>query len=174
MTIKELRAQTGLSQRQFAVKFDISVRTLQQWEQNISSPPAYTFELIKRLLAYETGVESMFSLEKYRLLPRTTFKICIPDPFQNCSRIYPIQQRKVRLLIDDILSNSDPRRIIVFGSSVTERCHIGSDVDIYAELPYDERPIKGAYDFEYDFWSNFTADERLTSEILKKGVVVYG
>ena len=92
----------------------------------------------------------------------------------NCQKIYPIQQRKVRALIDDIRENSTPSKIIIFGSSVTEQCHIGSDMDIYAELSKDVDPIRKMHDFEYDFWSNFTVDQRLRSEIYRKGVVVYG
>ena len=33
--IKQLRQRTGLSQSKFAQKYNISVRTLQQWEQGI-------------------------------------------------------------------------------------------------------------------------------------------
>lgn len=37
-TIKELRKLYNMSQSQFAKRFNISIRTLQQWEQGISSP----------------------------------------------------------------------------------------------------------------------------------------
>ena len=50
MKIKELRAQTGLSQSKFAAMFDISVRTLQAWEQDQSAPPQYVITMIQRLL----------------------------------------------------------------------------------------------------------------------------
>ena len=46
--IKELRKKTGLSQSRFAAKFEIPVRTLQQWEQGISAPPEY----LVRMMAY--------------------------------------------------------------------------------------------------------------------------
>ena len=46
--IKELRKKTGLSQSKFAAKFEIPVRTLQQWEQGISAPPEY----LVRMMAY--------------------------------------------------------------------------------------------------------------------------
>lgn len=38
-TIKELRAKTGMSQKQFADRFGISVRNLQAWEQGRKNPP---------------------------------------------------------------------------------------------------------------------------------------
>ena len=53
MTVKELRAQTGLSQSQFAARFQIPVRTLQQWEQGRQEPPAYVVAMIQIILEYE-------------------------------------------------------------------------------------------------------------------------
>ena len=46
--IKDLRKKTGLSQSKFSAKFEIPVRTLQQWEQGISAPPDY----LVRMMAY--------------------------------------------------------------------------------------------------------------------------
>ena len=172
--LQSLRKQTGLSQSKFAEKYQISVRTLQQWEQGVSSPPDHTVKMLRRLMAYDDLLVKQFSLDAYRLKPKRTFKICIDDPYTNCERTYPIQQRKIKALIMDITANIKPSKIIIFGSSVTESCHIGSDVDIYAELPYECRPISGVYDFDYDFWSNYTVDDRLYTEIMKKGVLVYG
>ena len=53
MSIKELRKQTGMSQSQFATHFEISVRTLQDWEQERRQPPEYLVGLLERLLKYE-------------------------------------------------------------------------------------------------------------------------
>lgn len=53
MKIKELRMLTGMSQRQFAAYFGISVRTMQEWEQERREPPAYLFGLLKRILDLE-------------------------------------------------------------------------------------------------------------------------
>ena len=53
MTIQELRKETGLSQSQFAKKFNIPVGTLQHWEQGIRKPPEYVLALIAQILAYE-------------------------------------------------------------------------------------------------------------------------
>ena len=53
--IKELRKKTGLSQSKFAAKFEIPVRTLQQWEQGISAPPEY----VVRMMAYIMELEKM-------------------------------------------------------------------------------------------------------------------
>lgn len=47
MTIKELRELTNLSQVAFAKKYNISRRTLEDWEYNKRTPPAYIIELLE-------------------------------------------------------------------------------------------------------------------------------
>lgn len=46
ITIKELRAKTGLSQQKFGDLLGIPKRTLQDWEQDKRTPPPYVVELI--------------------------------------------------------------------------------------------------------------------------------
>ena len=99
--------------------------------------------------------------------------ICIDEPFLNVEKIYPIQQRKVKELINDIKENNKIKRIIIFGSSVTDKCHIGSDVDIYVETQTNNIELKNQHNFEYDLWTNNTVDKRLMKEINDKGVIVY-
>lgn len=53
MTVKELRAKTGLSQSRFAAHFELPVRTLQQWEQGIQKPPDYVVAMMERILWFE-------------------------------------------------------------------------------------------------------------------------
>ena len=53
MKIKELRCLTGMSQREFASYFGISVRNIQEWEQERKSPPSYLVGLMKRILDLE-------------------------------------------------------------------------------------------------------------------------
>ena len=109
------------------------------------------------------------------MLELNEWKICIPNPFQNCQRIYPIQQKKVSRLIDELTKNdANIKKIIIFGSSVTSRCHVGSDVDVYVETNAEPKDlIKDFVPFAYDLWTDMTADQRLKTEILKTGVVVY-
>lgn len=102
------------------------------------------------------------------------WKVCIQEPFNNCEKIYPIQQRKVKEMLDMFSKNSNVLRVIVFGSSVSERCHVGSDVDIYVELSHNQKElVSECFDFVYDVWTNFMVDERLLKEIKSKGVIVY-
>ena len=102
------------------------------------------------------------------------WKICIEKPFRNCRRIFPIQQKKVKKIIQCLEDNDNVLRIIVFGSSVTTLCHIDSDVDLYVELEHEQgHLIREPMDFVFDLWTNYTVDERMLKEIRKKGVVVY-
>ena len=47
MKIKELRDLTGMSQSKFATYFGISVRNIQEWEQEQKQPPPYLVGLLK-------------------------------------------------------------------------------------------------------------------------------
>ncbi len=50
MRIKELRSITGLSQAKFAALFKIPLKTIQQWEQEVRTPPEYVVYMIKEIL----------------------------------------------------------------------------------------------------------------------------
>lgn len=52
-TMKEYRAQYGLSQKQFAEKFSIGVGTLRSWEQGVNRCPEYVLCMVGKLLQYE-------------------------------------------------------------------------------------------------------------------------
>ncbi|MEI3376346.1 MAG: helix-turn-helix domain-containing protein [Coriobacteriales bacterium] len=173
MQVAEMRKQTGLSQRQYAECFGIPVRTLQQWEQNKSTPPSYVISMMERL-SPELARRHTPAASRHVIPERRRWRVCIDRPFENCNRIYPVQQRKVRELIDDISADPAVKSITVFGSSVTQRCHIGSDVDVYVETDDTRSPISMTHDFAFDLWTNHTADERLKDEIARTGVKVYG
>lgn len=56
MDIKEIRNITGLSQSQFAAKYDIPVRTLQGWEVG-KTVPEYFLKLLKRCVLEDTKMD---------------------------------------------------------------------------------------------------------------------
>lgn len=174
MTVADLRKETKLSQRQFAELFGIPVRTLQQWEQGKSAPPAYVLSMMERLLSGNDRRRGERHAARHIIPPRASWCVCIDRPFDQCQRVYPTQQRKVRELIDDIARDDAVESITVFGSSVTERCHRGSDVDVYVEMSNERNPVTETHDFPFDLWTNYTADEGLKAEIAKRGVTVYG
>lgn len=102
------------------------------------------------------------------------WKVVVDRPFRNCKRLYPVQQRRVRQIIDYLAPNPNVVRITVFGSSVTKRCTVDSDVDLYVELEYDQSHLIREYmPFLFDLWTNYTVDVRMLREIEKKGVIVY-
>lgn len=165
--IKVLRNKIGLSQSKFAKKYNISVRTLQQWEQGISKPMDCILNFIENDINCDCNL-------RYRYIKKNKpWMICIDNPFMNTNKIYPIQQKKVKKLIDDISTNNKINKIIIFGSSVTDKCHIGSDIDIYVDTDSKNVKMNELYDFEYDLWTNHSVDERLKKEINSKGVIVY-
>lgn len=45
-TIKELRAKTGLTQKDFSERLNIPKRTIEDWETGKRVPPPYVVELI--------------------------------------------------------------------------------------------------------------------------------
>lgn len=53
MTIKEIRALTGLSQTDFSEKYNIPKRTLQDWEYKKRTPPEYVVNLLEFKVKYD-------------------------------------------------------------------------------------------------------------------------
>lgn len=47
MTIREIRALTGLSQVKFSKKYGIPRRTIEDWEAGRHDPPAYLEDLLE-------------------------------------------------------------------------------------------------------------------------------
>lgn len=47
MTIRELIAYTGLSQRAFAARFEIPHRTVQNWCEGVNKCPSYLLKLLE-------------------------------------------------------------------------------------------------------------------------------
>lgn len=53
MSIREMRAVTGLSQNKFANLLEIPVANIQKWEQGRTVPPDYVLGLIRRDLRHK-------------------------------------------------------------------------------------------------------------------------
>ena len=53
LTIKELRKQTGMTQKQFADYFEIPYRTIQNWEGGVNKCPEYLLRLLQYKLEKE-------------------------------------------------------------------------------------------------------------------------
>lgn len=50
MTIREIRALTGLSQAKFGERYGIPLRTIQDWEAGVRTPPTYVVALLERVV----------------------------------------------------------------------------------------------------------------------------
>lgn len=55
--LSEIRKELGWSQKKFADYFGISVRTIQNWEQQRREPPKYMVTLMERILIKENILE---------------------------------------------------------------------------------------------------------------------
>lgn len=55
--IKELRRQTGLSQRAFAAYLGIPRRTVENWEAEVNKCPQYVIDLIRYKLEHEGKIK---------------------------------------------------------------------------------------------------------------------
>lgn len=53
MTIREFRTKMGMTQKAFSEYFNISIRTIQDWECGRRTPPIYVVELIEFRLRAE-------------------------------------------------------------------------------------------------------------------------
>ena len=53
MTIKELREQTGLTQKQFAEKYHFTLRQVQSWEQGYRKTPSCILYLLEQVIVKE-------------------------------------------------------------------------------------------------------------------------
>jgi len=107
--VKRIRAKLKLSQSQFAGLLGVSVRTLQQWEQDRQAPGAPSVALLKLagsgLLTKDHNMDSIFSL---RSLERSAKRI--PDEAIKQARLAEIaalreanaELRKVRALVREL------------------------------------------------------------------------
>ena len=57
MTVKEIRAMTGLTQVAFAEKYEIPFRTLQAWELGLRKPAPYISKLLEKAVRYDLEKE---------------------------------------------------------------------------------------------------------------------
>lgn len=165
--IKEIRNKSGLSQKDFAKRHNVPLRTLQHWEQGRRNPPQYVIDSII-MKEQDAGL-----IKHYKIFPKDNFNITIKNPFLNCDKIYPIQQLRVANLLENFKLDANVNNVIIFGSSITNTCCIDSDLDVYLELKKDKKVHINKLDYELDLWNNYTVSEELLNEIIDKGVVVY-
>lgn len=50
MKVKKIRELTGLNQSEFSRKYNIPLRTIQDWEAERRTPPEYVLKLLERVV----------------------------------------------------------------------------------------------------------------------------
>lgn len=102
--------------------------------------------------------------------------VVIDRPFMNVSAVDPLQQRDVRKLVDACEASPNVKRLILFGSSVSDRCTIASDLDLYFVVK-DGNPAYIPFvktEAEQDiFWNSSHEWSRFKEEICRTGVIVF-
>ncbi len=169
MEIKELRKKKEMTQKEFAEFFNIPLRTIQKWEQHDSEPLPYLLSLIQD----EVTEEEYFDVTKYIRKPQKRFNVINKHKFRNNEKIHPLQQESIEEILKTIKQYKEVTKVIVFGSSVEERCNYESDIDLYVELNNDVNIKKYSVEKPVDLWTNYTVSKEMLEEIMKKGVVVY-
>ena len=67
MTIRELRARTGLTQAAFAAALHIPKRSVENWEGGVSAPPSYLVELIEYRVTHDPDLTGSCSRDKMHM-----------------------------------------------------------------------------------------------------------
>lgn len=58
MTITQLRESINMNQKQFAERFNIPVKTVQNWEYGRSVPPIYVIGMIETIINLERMIHN--------------------------------------------------------------------------------------------------------------------
>lgn len=114
-------------------------------------------------------------------LELTRFPIVVKTDCKNIYRVYPLKQRVVAQLYHIGKEYSEIKRIYIFGSSVTSRCHIDSDIDICVDADVSDgmkifeiqSKIGEACGWNCDIIMYSNLGDRLKETIHKEGVVIY-
>lgn len=99
----------------------------------------------------------------------------VSKPFHNAHRIFPTKQKDVYEMVQVCRKDSNIKRMVVFGSSVTNACNPWSDIDVYFVMEKEPKnyPTTGSPTAVFDKWTNFSISRELADEINKTGVIVY-
>ena len=74
MEIREMRAQLGDTQSEFAARYNIPFRTIQNWETGLRKPPEYIIDLLN------SRVQADLINRRTAVLPKSsTQKLSVPD-----------------------------------------------------------------------------------------------
>lgn len=109
------------------------------------------------------------------------FPVVVRTDCKNIHRIYPLKQRTVAKIYEVALNHKVIRKIYIFGSSVTGRCNIDSDLDICIDadtsdgmkIYHMQKEVGEICDWNCDIVMYSNIGERLKKTIQEEGVVIY-
>ena len=109
------------------------------------------------------------------------FPVVVNSDCRAMSKIYPLKQAEVEKIIEAAGQFSFVNKIYIFGSSVTGRCHIDSDLDICIDADtrdgmdiYRLQQVIGEIcDWNCDMVMYKNIGNRLKETIAKEGVIIY-
>lgn len=109
------------------------------------------------------------------------FPVVVNSKCKEIDKVYPLKQKEVSLIFDLVSKYREVHRVYVFGSSVTSKCHMGSDIDICIDM--DVRDGLKVYEIENAIGNicNWNCDilvysnlgNQLKDTIRREGVIVY-
>lgn len=109
------------------------------------------------------------------------FPVVVSSECPNICNIHPLKQEQVSLIFRQVASNEIVRRLIVFGSAVTGKCHVGSDLDICIDADVSDgikvyelqKKIGEICNWNCDILIYSCIGNRLRNTIDAEGVVVF-
>lgn len=109
------------------------------------------------------------------------FPRVVSGNYRNIRRVYPLKQRQVAAICDEAKKHDIVHRIIIFGSSVTPKCHVDSDLDICIDADVSDgmkvyelqKQIGMICDGNCDVIMYCHLGDRLKRTVDQEGVVVY-
>ncbi len=109
------------------------------------------------------------------------FPVVVTTDCRNINKVYPLKQKSVAGLYSMAKKHKEIKRIYIFGSSVTPKCNINSDIDIC--LDADTRDGMAIFniqkemgeicDWNCDIIMYSNMGSRLRNTIENEGVIIY-
>ena len=107
--IKEMRAKTGMTQKEFADTYGIPVSTLRKWEQGESTPPEYVTGMIARALPGTDSELREIAGRDGRQYYYDALKHQLSDVKGNCiyvsKDIEEVKERNLGLYVSDLFND---------------------------------------------------------------------
>lgn len=121
----------------------------------------------------------MLTVEDLKTL--RVFPVIVQTDCENIYRVYPLKQRMVAKIYEIAKRYPDVRRVYLFGSAVTSKCHIGSDLDVCVDMEtedgMEEYRLNGeigeACDWNCDILMYRNIGSKLRNQIEEEGVIIY-